>query len=143
MLLLNFKTSYASFMMDDDLTFLQIHSPQSSSQPSSNVCMYYTLRMNVCIHLSNVCMHTLSLWLFNFYVEYIMWNTRLDEAQTGIKVARRNISNPRYADNTTLIAESEEELNSLLINVKYESEKAGLKLNIQKTKVTYLVPLLN
>ena len=88
-------------------------------------------------------MHTLSLWLFNFYVEYIMWNTRLDEAQTGIKVARRNISNPRYADNTTLIAESEEELNSLLINVKYESEKAGLKLNIQKTKVTYLVPLLN
>ena len=143
MLLLNFKTSYASFMMDDDLTFLQIHSLQSSSQPSSNVCMYYTLRMNVCIHLSNVCMHTLSLWLFNFYVEYIMWNTRLDEAQTGIKVARRNISNPRYADNTTLIAESEEELNSLLINVKYESEKAGLKLNIQKTKVTYLVPLLN
>ena len=122
-------------MMDDDLTFLQIHSLQSSSQPSSNVCMYYTLRMNVCIHLSNVCMHTLSLWLFNFYVEYIMWNTRLDEAQAWIKIARRNINNLRYIDDITIIAESEEELKSLLMKVKEESEKVGLKLNIQKMKI--------
>ena len=68
-------------------------------------------------------------------------NTRLDEAQTGIKVARRNISNPRYADNTTLIAESEEELKSLLMKVKEESEKVGLKLNIQETKITASDPI--
>ena len=64
-----------------------------------------------------------------------MRNTQLDEAQTGIKIARRNISNLSYADDTTLMAESEEELNSLLMKVKEESEKAGLKLNIQKTKI--------
>ena len=72
----------------------------------------------------------LSPCLFNFYVEYIMWNAGLDEAQTGIKIARRNINNLRYADDTTLMAESEEVLSSLLIKVKEESEKAGLKLNI-------------
>ena len=64
-----------------------------------------------------------------------MWNARLDEAQAGIKIARRNINNLRYADDTTLIAESEEELKSLLMKVKEESEKVGLKLNIQKTKI--------
>ena len=64
-----------------------------------------------------------------------MWNARLDEAQNGIKTARRNISNLRYADDTTLMAESEEELKSLLMKVKEESEKVGLKLNIQKTKI--------
>ena len=64
-----------------------------------------------------------------------MWNARLDEAQDGIKTARRNISNLRYADDTTLMAESEEELKSLLMKVKEESEKVGLKLNIQKTKI--------
>ena len=64
-----------------------------------------------------------------------MWNARLDEAQAGIKIARRNINNLRYADNTTLMAESEEELKSLLMKAKEESEKAGLKLNIQKTKI--------
>ena len=63
-----------------------------------------------------------------------MWNARLDEAQAGIKIARRNINNLRYADDTTLIAESQEELKSLLMKVKEESEKAGLKLNIQKTR---------
>ena len=68
--------------------------------------------------------------LFNFYAEYIMWNVRLDEVQAGIKIARRNINNLRYADDTTLMAESEEELKSLLIKVKEESEKVGLKLNI-------------
>ena len=78
----------------------------------------------------------LSPCLFNLYAEYIMQNARLDEAQTGIKIiARRNINNLRYADDTTLMAESKEELKSLLIKVKEESEKAGLKLNIQKSKI--------
>ena len=69
------------------------------------------------------------------YAEYIMWNARLDEAQAGIKIARRNINNLRYADDTTLMAESEQELMSLLMKVKEESEKSGLKFNIQKTKI--------
>ena len=69
-----------------------------------------------------------------------MRNTGLEEAQAGIKIARRNINNLRYADDTTLMAESEEELKSLLMKVKDESEKAGLKLNIQKTKIMVLVP---
>ena len=73
--------------------------------------------------------------LFNFYAEYIKQNAGLDEAQAGIKTARRNINNLRYADDNTLMTESKEELNSLLIKVKEESEKAGLKLNIQKTKI--------
>ena len=73
----------------------------------------------------------LSPCLFNFYAEYIRRNTGLDEAQAGIKIAGRNINNLKYADDTTLIAESEEELKSLFIKVKEESEKVGLKLNIQ------------
>ena len=77
----------------------------------------------------------LSPCLFNFYAEYIMQNTRLDESQAGIKIAGRNISNLRYADVTTLMAKCEEELKSLLMKVKEESEKADLKLNIQKTKI--------
>ena len=83
----------------------------------------------------------LSSYLFNFYAEYIMRNARLDEAQAGIKIAGRNISNLRYADDTTLMAESEEKLKSLLIKVKEESEKAGLKLNIQKTKIMASGPI--
>ena len=74
----------------------------------------------------------LSPCLFNFYMEYIMWHAGLDEAKVGIKIARRNINNLRYADDTTFMAESEEELRSLLMKVKEESEKAGLKLSIQK-----------
>ena len=77
----------------------------------------------------------LSLCLFNLYAECIMRNAGLDEAQTGIKFAERNISNLRYADDTTLMAESEEELKSLLMKVKEESEKLDLKLNIQETKI--------
>ena len=77
---------------------------------------------------------TIVLCLFNFYAEYIMWNAGLDEAQAGIKIAGRNINNLRYAEDTTLMAESEEELKSLLMKVKEESEQVGLKLNIQKTK---------
>ena len=79
--------------------------------------------------------YMLSPCLFNLYAEYIMRNAGLDEAQAGIKIARRNINNLRYADDTMLMAESEEELKSFLMEVKEESEKVGLKLNIQKTKV--------
>ena len=82
----------------------------------------------------------LSPYLFNFYAEYTKWNSRLDEAQAGFKIARRNINNLRYADNTTLMAESEEELKSLLMRVKEESEKAGLKLNVQKAKIMASLP---
>ena len=77
----------------------------------------------------------LSPCLFNLYAEYIVRNARLEEAQAGIKIAGRNISNLRYADDTTLMAESEEELKSLLMKVKEESKNVGLKLNIQKTKI--------
>ena len=77
----------------------------------------------------------LSPCIFNLYAEYIMRNAGLDEAQPGIKIARRSINNLRYADDTTLMAESEEELKGLLMKVKEESEKVGLKLNIQKTKI--------
>ena len=70
-----------------------------------------------------------------------MWNAGLDEAQTGIKIARRNINNPRYADDTTLMAESEEELNGLLMRMKQESEKAALKFNIQNTKIMASGPI--
>ena len=85
----------------------------------------------------------LSPCLFNFYAEYIMRNTRLEEAQAGIKIAGRNINNLRYADDTTFMAESEEELKSLLMKVKGEGEKVGLKLNIQKTKIMHPVPSLH
>ena len=79
--------------------------------------------------------------LFNLYAEYIVRNTGLEEAQAGIKIARRNISNLIYADDTTLMAESEEELKSLLMKMKEESEKVGLKLNIQKTKIMASGPI--
>ena len=83
----------------------------------------------------------LSPCLFNLYAEYIMRNTELEEAQDGIKIAGRNINNLRYADDTTLVAESEEELTSLLMKAKVESEKVGLKLNIQKTKIMSSGPI--
>ena len=83
----------------------------------------------------------LSPCLFNFCAEYIMQNTGLDEAQAGIKIAGRNINNLRYADDTTLMAESEEELKSLLMKVKEEGEKAALQVNIQKTKIMASSPI--
>ena len=83
----------------------------------------------------------LSPYLLNLYADYIMRNVRLDEAQAGIKIAWRNINNIRYADDTTLMAESEEEVKSLLMKVKEESEKVGLKLNIQKTKIMASGPI--
>ena len=79
--------------------------------------------------------------LFNLYAEYIMRNTGLNEAQAGLNIARRNINNFRCADDTTLMAESEEELKSLLMKIKEESEKAGLKLNIQNTKTMASSPI--
>ena len=85
----------------------------------------------------------LSPCLFNLYAEYIMRNAELHEAQAGIKIARKNISNFTYAVDTTLMAESEEELKSLLMKMKEESEKVGLKLNIQKTRSWHLVPSLH
>ena len=83
----------------------------------------------------------LSLCLFKLYAEYIVQNAGLDEAQAGIKIARRNINNLRHADDITLMAESEEELKSFLMKVKEENEKAGLKLNIQKTKIMASSPI--
>ena len=79
--------------------------------------------------------------LFNLYAEYIIRNAGLDEAQAGIKIAERNINNLRYADDTTLMAESEEELKSLLMKMEKDSEKAGLKLNIQKSKIMASGPI--
>ena len=79
--------------------------------------------------------------LFNFYAEYIMRNVRLDETQSGIKISGRNINNLRHTDDTTLMAESEEELKILLMTVKLESEKTGLKLNIQKVKIMVSSPI--
>ena len=79
--------------------------------------------------------------MFNLYAKYIMRNAELDETQAGIKISRRNINKLRYADDTTFMAESEEELNSLLMKVKEESEKVGLKLNIQKTKIMASGPI--
>ena len=81
--------------------------------------------------------------LFNFYAENIVRNAGLEEAQAGIKTARRNTNNLRFADDTTLMAESEEELKSLLMKVKEESEKVGLKLNIQKTKIVASGPIIS
>ena len=83
----------------------------------------------------------LSPCLFNLYAEYIMWNARLDEVQARIKIARRNINNLRYADDTTLMAESKEKLISLLMKAKEESEKAGLKLNFQKAEIMESGPI--
>ena len=85
----------------------------------------------------------LSPCLFNLHAEYIIWNAGLDEAQAGIKITGRNVDNLRYADDTTLTAEREEKLKSLLMKVKEESEKVGLKLIIQKTKIWHLVPSLH
>ena len=96
---------------------------------------YFQIGKGVCQgHISSTC-------LFNLHVEYIIRNAGLDETQARIKIARRNINNLRYADDTTLMAENEEELKSLLIKVKEESEKAGLKFNIEKTKIMASGPI--
>ena len=95
-----------------------------------------------CFHIGKgVCQGCVLPCLFNLYAEHIMRNAGLEKAQAGIKIARRNINNLRYADDPTLMAESEEELKSLLMKVKEESEKVGLKLNIQKTKIMASGPI--
>ena len=99
--------------------------------------------MGLMDHIINSILIFLSPCLFNLYAEYIMRNAGLDEAQAGIKITGRNINNLRYADNITLMSESEKELKSLLIKVKEDSEKAGLKLNIQKLRSWHLVPSLH
>ena len=122
----------------DHLTFLlrNLYAGQEATVRIGHATMdWFQIRKGV--HQSCI----LSPCLFILYAEYIMWNARLDEAQTGIKIARRNINNLRYADDTTLMAESQEELKSLLTKVKEESEKAGLKLNIQKTKIMASAPI--
>ena len=85
----------------------------------------------------------MSPYLFNFYAEYIMGNARLNESQSGIKIYAKNISNLRYADDTILVAEIEEELKSLLMRVKEEGKKVGLKLNIQKLRSWHPAPSLH
>ena len=106
---------------------MQVKKQQLESDREQQTCSKlgkeYIKAVYCCIHC-----------LFNFYAEYIMWNAGLDESQTGIKIAGKNIINLRYADDTTLVAESEEELKNHLMRVKEDSEKADLKLNIQKNK---------
>ena len=92
-------------------------------------------------HINNLINFCYDLCSFKLYAEYIMRNAGLEEAQPGIQIAGRNINNLRYADDTTLMAESEEELKRLLMKVKEESEKVGLKLNIQKTKIVESGPI--
>ena len=115
----------------DHLTCLlrNLHAGQESTVRTGLRTDWFELGKGVC----QGCI--LSPWLFNLYAEYIMGNCGLEEAQAGIKIAGRNINNLIYADDTTLMAESEEELKSPLMKVKEESEKAGLKLNIQKTEI--------
>ena len=111
------------------------------SNPKEKQCQKMLKLPHNCTH-KGVCQGCiLSPCLFNLYAEYIMRNAALEEAQAGIKIAGRNINNLRYADDTTLMAESEEELKSLLMKVKEESEKVGLKLNIQKTKIMASGPI--
>ena len=102
---------------------------QDKKQPGHGTMDWFKIGKGV--HQSCI----LSPCLFNFYAEHIMWNIGLDNSQAGIKIVRRNINNLRYADDTTIMAENKEELKSLLMRVKVESEKVGLKLNIQKTEV--------
>ena len=88
-------------------------------------------------------LYIVTLLIYLFYAEYIVWNAGMDEAQAGIKIAGKNVNNLRYADDTTLKAESEEKLKGLLMKVKEESEKVGLKLSIQKTKITASGPIIS
>ena len=107
---------------------------ETDIEPDMEQCIGHKLRKE---YVKAVYCHL----LINLYGEYIMQSAGLDEAQTGIKIAKRNINNLRYADDTTLMAESEEELKSLVMKVKEESEKVGLKLNIQKPKIMAFSPI--
>ena len=127
-----------NFLIPDHLTYLlrNLYAGQEATvRTGHGTTDWFQLEKEV--HQSCI----LSPCLFNFYAEYIMRNAELEETQAGIKIAGRNINNLRYADDTTLMAESEEELKSLLMKVKEESEKVGLKLNIQKTKIMASGPI--
>ena len=121
----------------DHLTCLlrNLHADQKATVRTGHRTDWFQIGKGVC----QGCI--LSPYLFKLCAEYIMRNAGLDEAQAGIKIAGRNINNLRYADDTTLMTESEEELKSLLMKVKEESEKVGLKLNIQKTKIMASGPI--
>ena len=124
--------------ISDDLTCLlrNLYAGQEATvRTEHGTTDWFQIRKGVC----QGCI--LSPCLLNLYAEYIMRNAGLEETQAGIKIAGRNINNLRYADDTTLTAESEEELKSLLMKVKEESEKVYLKLHIQKTKITALGPI--
>ena len=97
----------------------------------------------ICFHSWYICIYVFIGYVFTFISEYIMWNVMLDESQTGIKIDQRNISNLRYTDDNILMAENKEELKSLLMRVKERSEKFGLKLNIQKLRSWYPLPLFH
>ena len=110
---------------------------EATVRPGHGTTDWFQIRKGICQgYISSPC-------LFNFYAEYIKRNAGLEEAQAGIKIAGRNLNHLRYAQDTTLVAESEEELKSLLMKVKEESEKVGLKLNIQKTKIMVSSPSLH
>ena len=109
--------------------------------PSGFLFCPHSLKSLLIKHLSDYIKQEMAESLFNLYAEYIMRNAGLEEAQAGIKIAGRNINNLRYADDTTFMAEGEVELKSLLMKVKEESEKVGLKLNIRKTKIMASVPI--
>ena len=111
----------------------------TEQQKNVSICKFYSVRFQIGKGVRQGCI--LSPCLFNLYTEYIIRNAGLEEAQAGIKIVRRNINNLRYADDIALMAESEEELKSLLMKVKEESEKVGLKLNIQKTKIMASGPI--
>ena len=123
--------------------------PQPNLPPEKCVCrsrsksLNWTRNNRLVPNKKRSTLSILSPCLFNLYAEYIMRNAGLDEAQAGIKIAWRNISNLRYADDTTLMAESEEELKSLLMKVKEESEKVGSKLNLQKAKIMASGPIMS
>ena len=142
------KTSISSLLtMPKSLTVWITVTVENSSRDGNtrppDLPLYASQEKTVCfqigkgVHQGSI----LSPCLFNLYAEYIMRNAGLEEAQAGTKIARRNINNLRYADDTTLMAESEEELKSLLMEVKEESEEVGLKLNIQKTKIMASGPI--
>ena len=123
----------------DHLTCLlrNLYEVQEATVRTGHGTDWFQIRKGVC----QGCI--LSPCLFNFYAEYIMRNTGLEEAQAGIKIAGRNINHLRHADDTTFMAESEEELKSLLMKMIVESEKVGLKLNIQKTKIMASCPIIS
>ena len=122
---------------NDNCGLVSIQIP--SEKPKGTLGNLYGNRPMVVINVKKIQMEVSC--LFNLYAEYIMRNAGLEETQAGIKIAGRNINNLRYADDTTLMAESEEELKSLLMKMKVESEKVGLKLNIQKTKIMASGPI--